>query len=62
MNQWTNESIRRIAWPGQIARVRKDVAIRPEMEENNMEKIRELFVVVENRLGTLGELLGCLSK
>ena len=27
-----------------------------------MEKIRELFVVVENRPGTLGELLGDLSK
>ena len=27
-----------------------------------MEKITELFVVVENRPGALGELLGCLSK
>jgi hypothetical protein len=27
-----------------------------------MEKIRELFVVVENRPGALGELLGYLSK
>lgn len=27
-----------------------------------MEKIRELFVVVENRPGTLGELLGHLAK
>jgi hypothetical protein len=40
----------------------KDAAVRPQMEERNMEKIRELFVVVENRPGTLGELLGCLSK
>jgi hypothetical protein len=41
---------------------KKDTAVRPQMEESNMEKIRELFVVVENRPGTLGELLGCLSK
>jgi hypothetical protein len=27
-----------------------------------MEKITELFVVVENRPGTLGELLGCLGR
>jgi hypothetical protein len=27
-----------------------------------MEKIRELFIVVENRTGTLGELLGFLAR
>jgi hypothetical protein len=31
-------------------------------KENTMEKIRELFVVVENKPGTLGELLGHLAK
>jgi hypothetical protein len=28
----------------------------------NMEKITELFVVVENKPGELGELLGCLGR
>ena len=27
-----------------------------------MEKITKLFVVVENRSGALGELLGCLGR
>ena len=27
-----------------------------------MEKITELFVVVDNRPGALGELLGCLGR
>jgi hypothetical protein len=31
-------------------------------KENNMEKIKELFIVVENRPGKLGELLGFLAK
>jgi hypothetical protein len=35
---------------------------RRQEEEEDMEKIRELFIVVENRPGTLGELLGFLAK
>jgi len=31
-------------------------------KEGSMEKIQELFVVVENRPGALGELLGVLAK
>jgi hypothetical protein len=46
----------------QMGLFRSSTPEQQKRKEDVMEKIKELFIVVENRPGTLGELLGLLAK